>query len=88
VVLVVALASARGEDNLKTERFDRDPGWDSHNNWTLDRKPVKVTQDFGFSQTNHARGKSAGEVGGGIVRSSHTAFYLKPLGRVMTWTNL
>jgi hypothetical protein len=84
VVLVVALASARGEDNLKTERFDRDPGWDSHNNWTLDRKPVKVTQDFGFSQTNHARGKSAGEVGGGIVRSSRTAFYLKPLGRVMT----
>jgi len=74
VVLVVALATATGEDNLKSERFDRDPGWDSHNNWTLDRKPVKVTQAFGYSQTNHARGKAAGEVGGGIVRSSRAAF--------------
>lgn len=84
LLLVGALATAQGEENVKTERFDRDPKWDSHNNWTLDRKSVKVTQDFGYSQTNHAQGKSAGEVGGGIVRSSRTAFYLKPLGRVIT----
>jgi hypothetical protein len=84
VILMGRLPTAQAEENVRTERFDRDPGWDSQNNWTPDRKPVQVTQDFGYSQTNHARGKSAGEVGGGIVRSSRTAFYLKPLGRVMT----
>jgi hypothetical protein len=43
-----------------------------------------VIEDFGYSATNHARGKSAGEIGGDVVRSSRLAYYLKPLGRELS----
>jgi WD40 repeat protein len=59
---------------LKTETFDRDPGWEGHNNRIVPEKPLIVTQDFGYSATNHA-GKSAGEVGGTIQRSTTPAYY-------------
>lgn len=60
--------------SLKTETFDRDPGWEGHNNRIVPEKPLIVTQDFGFSATNHA-GKAGGEIGGGIQRSTTPASY-------------
>ncbi len=59
---------------LKTENFDRDPGWEEHNNRIVPAKPLIVKQDFGYSATNHA-GKAAGEVGGAIQRSTTPASY-------------
>ncbi len=63
---------------LKTERFDRDPGWEGHNNRIATKKPVPVKQDFGYSATNHA-GKSPGELGGAIQRSTKPASYAAAL---------
>src|SRR5687768_13334286 len=59
---------------LKTETFDRDPGWEGHNNHIVPKEVLKVTQDFGYSATNHA-GKAAGEIGGHIQRSTTPAYY-------------
>jgi hypothetical protein len=73
-----------GPPPLKSEHFDRDPGWDGRSNWTPQKKPAKVVQDFGFSPTQHARGKAAGELGGRVMRSSKIAFYGKPLRRIMS----
>jgi hypothetical protein len=66
-----------GEDAavLKTERFDRDPGWEGRNNRTLPANVETVTQDFGYSaKTNHA-GKEAGEMGGSVTRTTKPAWY-------------
>ena len=60
--------------SLKTETFDRDPKWEGHNNHILSKSALMVKQDFGFSPTNIA-GKSAGELGGRIQRSTTPAYY-------------
>ena len=66
---------------VKSETFDRDPGWDRSNNRPADRKdePVEVRQDFGFSNTSHAGGKR-GEAGGRIQAAAEAAFYGKVIG--------
>ena len=65
---------------LKTESFDRDPGWDHANNRPADRKeePVPIRQDFGYSRSTHAGGK-AGEVGGFIQAAAEPAYYGKEI---------
>ncbi|MCX6910303.1 MAG: hypothetical protein NTY01_19980 [Verrucomicrobia bacterium] len=59
---------------LKTETFDRDPGWEAHNNRITPKKVLMVKQDFGHSATQFA-GKAAGEMGGRIQRSTTPASY-------------
>ena len=59
---------------LKTEHFDRDPGWEGLNN-RVQTKPHPVVQDFGYSPTNHAGGKAPGEIGGRVQRSTISALY-------------
>ena len=61
-------------ESIKTETFDRDPGWEGYHNRIIPEKPLIVTQDFGHSTTGHA-GKAPGEVGGRIQRSTTPAFY-------------
>ncbi len=76
--VVIKHLSARGAVtptlSLKTETFDRDPGWEGHNNRIVPEKPLIVIQDFGYSATNNA-GKAAGEIGGSIQRSTTPASY-------------
>src|SRR4029078_4951910 len=48
----------------RTERFERDPGWEAHNNTLAPPPPTR--QDFGFSDTSNAGGKP-GELGGFIT---------------------
>lgn len=60
----------------RTERFDRDPGWDRQNNQSV--KPRTIRQDFGFSRTAHAGGKP-GEMGGFITPAAEPAYYAKKL---------
>jgi hypothetical protein len=57
------------------ESFDKDPGWDGHNNRSV--KPQTIRQDFGWSvATAHAGGK-AGEIGGLITPAAEPAYYAK-----------
>ena len=92
LLLLFGLAGSEGEVRsqdaakvvLKKESFDKDPGWDGHNNHVKVEKPVKVVQDFGYSKTNHAGGKATGEIGGRIQRSTTSAFYGKKLDKPMT----
>jgi hypothetical protein len=64
---------------LRTESFDRDPGWDAQNNRIVPAEYPTIVQDFGFSRTNFA-GKAAGEMGGQVWRASEPAFYAAGIG--------
>jgi hypothetical protein len=59
---------------LKTEHFDKDPGWEGHNNRVVPKVVKTVEQDFGYRATNFA-GKAKGEIGGTIWRSPTLASY-------------
>ncbi|MCR4412332.1 MAG: hypothetical protein NUV77_07895 [Thermoguttaceae bacterium] len=59
---------------LKTEHFDRDPGWEGFNNRIAPKATKTVRQDFGYSPT-HFAGKEKGEIGGTIWRGSAHASY-------------
>jgi hypothetical protein len=61
---------------LRTETFDRDPGWDGHNNRSNVPLPRMVRQDFGYSGTSHAGG-GAGEIGGFVTPAAEPAYYAK-----------
>lgn len=60
---------------VKTERFDRDPGWEGHNNRMLPATVEAVTQDFGYSPKTNFAGKVAGEIGGAVARTTQPAWY-------------
>jgi len=78
-LLLGAHAVAPIADRMKTETFDRDPGWDHANNRPADRgdQPVTIRQDFGFSAgTAHAGGKP-GEIGGFLTAAAEPAYYAK-----------
>ena len=66
---------------LKAESFDKDPGWEGHNNHIVPERLPTVTQDFGYSKTNFA-GKAAGELGGQVTRASEPAYYADKIGPV------
>lgn len=68
---VAAFAAAPA---LKIESFDRDPGWEGSNNRIVPTTALMVKQAFGFSPTNFA-GKSKGEIGGLVQRSTTPASY-------------
>ncbi|MBY0228663.1 MAG: hypothetical protein K2W96_05220, partial [Gemmataceae bacterium] len=49
--------------------FDRDPGWEGvGNRRRYESADVRPRFDFGYSPTNHAGGKAAGELGGLLFR--------------------
>lgn len=78
LALLIALGLAKADEQpkpvLKTETFDRDPGWEAHNN-RIEPKQVKpLQQDFGYSASNFA-GKEKGEIGGVIWRAPTRASY-------------
>jgi hypothetical protein len=69
------------EPQAKTESFDRDPQWIGVNNRSAQlQEPRTVRQDFGYSsQSQHAGGAGAGEIGGFISPDGHAAYYAKPI---------
>jgi hypothetical protein len=89
LTLLVALAAGATDGTaddqpktaLKTESFDKDPGWEGHNNRIVPERAPTVTQDFGYSKTNFA-GQAAGELGGQITRASEPAYYGDKVGPV------
>ena len=78
LVIAMAAGTAGGwaEDPpktaLKTEPFDKDPGWEGHNNRIVPKVVKTVRQDFGYRATNFA-GQHKGEIGGTIWRCSTPA---------------
>ena len=62
----------------RTAHFDRDPGWDGHNNRATSQPPRTVRQDFGYSRTGHCGG-SPGEIGGFSMPASEPAWYAKKI---------
>lgn len=67
-------ADERTTPVTKTESFDKDPGWEGHNNRVVPKAVKTVQQGFGYSATNYA-GKEKGEIGGTIWRSATPAYY-------------
>src|SRR5262245_33866169 len=67
-------ADDRPKPALKSESFDKDPGWEGHSNRVVPRVVKTVQQGFGYSPTNFA-GKEKGEIGGTIWRSATPAYY-------------
>jgi WD40 repeat protein len=57
------------EVNGERESFNADPGWEGHHNRrTYTTTNVRPQFDFGFSPTQYAGGRGAGELGGVIFR--------------------
>jgi WD40 repeat protein len=63
----------------RSETFDKDPGWDEHNNRSKSPEPQKIRQDFGYSATSHAGGAVSGEMGGFIQPAAEPAYYAKTI---------
>jgi hypothetical protein len=78
LLLLAAGAIARGEERpapvLKSESFDKVPGWEGHNNRIQPTQVKPLQQDFGYRTTNFA-GKEKGEIGGVIWRAPTRASY-------------
>lgn len=69
-------AEAQSRTVLKTESFDRDPGWDNSVNRVEASDPPTVKQDFGWS---------AGRIGGTVRRSMTPAWYGMALERTLSF---
>src|SRR2546421_4656698 len=78
ICLVPARAGAGERDGesaaVKTERFDRDPGWEAHNTGIAPRPQKEISQNFGYTSSGFA-GKGPGEIGGTVWRDSTPASY-------------
>src|SRR5438128_2120058 len=79
LLALITLSASGGPDgqptaSLKSESFDRDPGWEGHNNRIVPDRVPTITQNFGYTTTNFA-GKATGELGGQVTRASEPAFY-------------
>lgn len=68
------LADGWPKTDVKTECFDRDPGWEGRNNRIVPKSVPTVKQDFGYRST-HFAGKQGGEIGGSVWRSTKPAHY-------------
>src|SRR5438874_12994641 len=54
--LLIACLAQFSRSEERTQRFDRDPGWEGHNNRSTAIPPRSIKQDFGYSNTAHAGG--------------------------------
>src|SRR5215831_5548800 len=77
-VLCVVCSAGVAVAAERTEHFDKDPGWDGHNNRATSPVPRTVRQDFGYSSTDHFGG-STGEIGGFITPAAEPAYYAKKI---------
>lgn len=76
MLLIVCVSGVVNAEERK-QSFDKDPGWEAHNNRPKDA-PRTIRQDFGFSKTTHAGGKPS-EMGGFITPAGEPAYYAKKI---------
>jgi len=74
---VVAGKATKEPKEMARQDFSQDPDWDAYNNRILPDAAMITRQQFGWSQTNHAGGKTKGEIGGRVQRSVTPASYAK-----------
>jgi hypothetical protein len=70
----VSLGGEPVTTNVKSESFDREPGWEGHRNHIVPKAIPTITQDFGYRSTTFA-GATAGEIGGRLHRAAEAAWY-------------
>ena len=81
VGLILLLVSASVGAGERTQRFDKDPGWEGRNHHS-DAFPARtIRQDFGFSPTRHAGGLAPGEMGGVLTPAAEPAYYARRMSR-------
>jgi hypothetical protein len=68
---------AGADPSLRRQDFTSDPNWDGYRNRLLPAEPRVTRQDFGHRNSNRARGKAAGEIGGRVQRSLTPAYYAR-----------
>jgi hypothetical protein len=81
-ILILAAPFALGGDSgagAPLQTFDRDPAWESYRSRLSPPRPKVTRQDFGYRGTKHAGGRSRGEVGGRIQRSTTPASYAREI---------
>ncbi|MBX3436839.1 MAG: hypothetical protein KF861_05050 [Planctomycetaceae bacterium] len=79
-ILFVAAVALAGDDAGVTHwSFDVDPQWDGFRNRLLPESLPTVRQDFGYRHSNFAGGRSAGEIGGTVQRTTTPARYSLPI---------
>src|SRR5438067_1450991 len=74
-----AISGFSAETTVKTEHFDRDPGWEGWNNRVKPKHIPSVTQDFGYRPAK-VDGQSSGMIGGRVTRAARPAFYADRFG--------
>ncbi len=79
VLTPAGFAGAGEPPGREGERFDQDPKWESHRSHLIPDPAPMVRQNFGWRNTNHAKGEQRGEIGGWIQRSITPAFYAKKI---------
>jgi hypothetical protein len=75
IALLAVMAWTTGKAQQRQEKFDRDPGWEGHNNRSV--KPETIRQDFGWSRGTTNAGGTAGEIGGLISPAAEPAYFAK-----------
>src|SRR4051794_26702304 len=69
------IAAEETQTSAKVEHCEQDPGWEAYQNKVAGQKNPLVRQSFGYRDSNIA-GKSKGEIGGRIQRSSLPAYFV------------
>ena len=77
--ILLATVTLPASAQERYQSFDRDPNWQSHQSRLRVLGPRPVKQDFGFSKTQHAGGRSTGELGGYLHPAAEPAYYAKSL---------
>jgi len=77
--LAIVVSAAPAMAGERTERFDRDPGWEGMNNRSPAPAARTVRQDFGYSPATKNAGGATGEVGGFITPAAEPAYYARKL---------
>ena len=78
VLALTLTAGAIATAAERTEHFDKDPGWDGHNNRATSPAPRTIRQDFGYSRTTNVDG-TRGEIGGFITPAGEPAYYARAI---------
>ncbi len=67
------------ETEVIQQSFDRDPKWEQYRIQILPEKLPLVRQNFGYRRSQHAGGRTPGEIGGTIQRSATLSRYSKSI---------
>jgi hypothetical protein len=77
--LILNLSAGEPKITSVYQDFSEDPGWEGYNNRIDCSDCPEITQNFGWTPTNH-NGDGVGEISGTIWKSTTPAYYAMPIG--------